>query len=188
MWLSLSGQATYFLLSLVLGLAFGAAYDVLRALRVFTKAKGARSAADALFFVLCGVLTSLFALPLNKGGVRGFILFGEAVGFLTYRFTLGSIMGKFYSLVSVFLRNILQKVSEFLEKIFNLLLKAGAFMLYNIGVLIDRFRAMAKRITDTKRKSRRTRVGNRRKHKDRSNEQKRNSKAENKGKYQDREP
>ena len=75
--LSLADQTSYFLWSLVLGLVLGALYDIVRAVRMLTKARGARVIiSDVLFFTVCGVITSLFALPFNKGDVRAFIIFG----------------------------------------------------------------------------------------------------------------
>lgn len=137
--LNLADQTAYFLWSLALGLALGAVYDLVRAARLLLKARGAHIIiSDIVFFVLCGIATSLFALPFNKGDVRAFIIFGEAVGFLAYRLTLGSVMGKLYSHAAVFLRKIIQKVHKYLEVFFNLLLKMTSRLVYNIGVLIDK--------------------------------------------------
>ena len=137
--LSLADQTAYFLWSIVLGLALGALYDLLRAFRVLVGARGSGViVSDILFFAVCGVITSLFALPFNKGGVRAFIIFGESVGFLAYRLTLGSIMGKFYSHTAVFLRSIVQKVTKISEKIFDLLLKMIGHLVYNISEVIDK--------------------------------------------------
>ena len=110
MGFSLSDQTAYFLWSIVFGMALAALYDLLRAVRMLTKAR--RTAViltDILFFTLCGVLTSLFALPFNKGSVRGFIVFGESVGFLCFYLTLGRIMSRFYSILSKGIKLILKK-------------------------------------------------------------------------------
>ncbi len=141
MWLSLSEQTAYFLWSLLLGAVLAVAYDLVRAMRMLLRAGRVHVLiSDVLFFVFCGVCTSLFALPFNKGDVRGFIIFGETVGFLAYRLTLGSIMGKIYAKLSVILRKIVQKICKILENIFSFLLKVTHALLYNIGVVIDRSR------------------------------------------------
>ena len=137
--LSVADQTTYFLCSIVLGLILGALYDLLRAVRMLVRARGVSVAVtDVVFFTVCGVITSLFALPFNKGDVRAFIIFGEAVGFLAYRLTLGSVMGKFYSHLARFLRTFLQKIYKISEKIFDLLLKVISILVYNIHEVVDK--------------------------------------------------
>lgn len=179
MWFSLSEQTAYFLWSLVLGLATGALYDIVRAVRMLTRARGPGvMISDIVFFAVCGVITSLFALPFNKGDVRAFIIFGEAVGFLAYRLTIGSIMGKIYLRISSFLRIIIQKAGKILEKIFNFLLKAWSFVLYNVGVVIDRLHTAAnKRKAQRHAAAKAKQADTARKRKDRYNEQKKHKKA-----------
>ena len=144
MGISLSEQTAYFLWSLVLGLALGVLYDAVRMVRMVLKAGRIHvMISDILFFAICGVVTSFFALPFNKGDVRGFIIFGEAAGFLVYRLTLGAFMGKVYAFLARVLRGFVQKIRKILEKIFNYLLKAIAFVLYNINVKVDKSRKRA---------------------------------------------
>ena len=152
MWLSLSEQTAYFLWSLPLGAALAAVYDLVRAGRMLLRAGNVHvMISDILFSVFCGLMTSLFALPFNKGDVRGFIIFGEAVGFLVYRLTIGSIMGKIYARSAVILRKIIQKLHKYIEIFFDFLLKIVKALLYNIDVVIDKSR----RAAADKRKSRR---------------------------------
>ena len=140
MFFSLSQQTVCFLASVAFGAALAALYDLVRAVRMLLRAScGHIVVSDILFFFVCGVLTSLFALPFNKGDVRGFAVFGEAAGFLTYRLTLGSVFGKIYAVIARLLRHIIRKICEKLKKIYDFLLKAGALLLYNISVLIERF-------------------------------------------------
>ena len=135
---SLAEQTVYFLASIVMGAALAAVYDLIRAIRMLIRCSRIHIfISDILFFFLCGVLTSLFALPFNKGDVRAFILFGEAIGFLTYRLTLGSLFGKLYAVIARVFRRFIQKYCEKLKKIYDSLLKAGAFVLYNIVALVD---------------------------------------------------
>lgn len=139
MGISLSAQTAYFFWSLVMGAALSVLYDIVRAVRMAIRAgKSHIIISDVLFFTVCGVLTSLFALPFNKGDVRGFILFGEAVGFLAYRLTIGAVMGKVYAFLARIFQSFVQKIRKILEKIFNYLLKAIGFLLYNVGVVIDK--------------------------------------------------
>ena len=152
MGLSLPGQTAYFLWSIALGLVLGAIYDLIRAVRMLIRARKLHVIiSDIIFFAVCGVATSLFALPFNKGDVRAFIIFGEAAGFLIYRLTLGSIMGKFYSHIAVILRTIIQKIYKIIEKIFDLLLKVTSVLVYNIHEVIDK---LIKRSTEIHKKHR----------------------------------
>lgn len=144
MGISLSAQTAYFLWSLAMGAALGVLYDAVRAIRMTIRAKKAHIiVSDILFFAICGVLTALFALPFNKGDVRGFILFGEAVGFLAYRLTIGAVMGKVYAFAARLFQSFVQKIRKFIEKIFKYLLKAIGILLYNVGVVIDMSRKKA---------------------------------------------
>ena len=175
MGFSLSDQTAYFLWSIVFGMALAALYDLLRAVRMLTKAR--RTAViltDILFFMLCGVLTSLFALPFNKGSVRAFIIFGESAGFLSYRLTAGSIMGKFYSRAAVILRRFVQKIHKIIQVFFDLLLKMTSSIVYNVNVLIE---LSFRKATDTINKHRSSvRTRSRTKRKDIYNEQRHKNK------------
>ena len=144
MGISLSAQTAYVFWSLVMGAALGVLYDIVRAVRMAVRAgKPHIIISDVLFFAVCGVLTSLFALPFNKGDVRGFILFGEAVGFLAYRLTIGAVMGKVYAFLARLFQSFVQKTRKIIEKIFNYLLKAMGILLYNVVVVIDMSRKKA---------------------------------------------
>ena len=180
MGFSLSGQTTYFLWSIVLGLALGALYDIVRAVRMLTKARQtAVIITDILFFTICGALTSLFALPFNKGSVRGFIIFGEAVGFLSYRLTAGSIMGKIYAHIARILRRIIQIIHKKIIVFFDLLLKMTSSLVYNVNVLIYKLRTGVSGYLKKHRKAAKQKKRGRRK--DIKHEQKNKSKHKHKG-------
>ena len=141
MWFSLSDQTLYFIASIALGAVLAAAYDLVRAARMLLRAGRMHVfLSDVVFFAVCGVVTSLFALPFNKGDVRAFVLFGEAVGFLAYRLTIGSVMGRIYKGIARILRHFIGKICEILKNFFDLLLKAGAFLVYNVHEIIDKTR------------------------------------------------
>ncbi|WP_405343690.1 spore cortex biosynthesis protein YabQ [Ruminococcus sp.] len=177
MGISLSAQTAYFLWSLVLGVALGMLYDVIRAARMVLRAgKIHVLISDIVFFTVCGVITSLFSLPFNKGDVRAFILFGEAVGFLTYRITMGSIMGKVYAFLARKIRSFVQKIRKILQIFFNYLLKSIAFVLYNVGVVIDKLHSFAAK-KQQKHRAKKVKRQQRRIYKDKYHEQKRNKKT-----------
>lgn len=83
-------QLTIFLCSLGAGFLLGVLYDIMRTLRLaFTTSKAAVIIFDTFYFILCGVLSFLFILALNKGEVRIYILAGEIIGWLFYYLSFG---------------------------------------------------------------------------------------------------
>ncbi len=137
MTFSLADQTVYFLCSLLFGVILSALYDVVRVLRFmgFTKLWQI-ILSDVIYFLVCAFLTVLFALPFNKGMVRYFTLFGEAVGFVVYRFTLGEVMASIYCYIISALRKIFKKSIKIIRFFSDKLLKANRFVVYNVGVLM----------------------------------------------------
>lgn len=136
---SLATQTVYFLFSILFGIILSAVYDVVRVIRFmgFTKLWQI-VLSDVLYFFVCAVLTFLFSLPFNNGSVRYFVIFGEAVGFILYRFTLGEVMAKVYCFIIRVIRRIFKKSLEILIFFSNKLLKANRFVVYNVGVIIHK--------------------------------------------------
>lgn len=136
---SLATQTVYFLYSILFGIILSAVYDVVRVIRFmgFTKLWQI-ILSDVVYFFISAVLTFLFSLPFNNGSVRYFVLFGEAVGFILYRFTLGEVMAKVYCFLIRIIRRIFKKSLEILIFFSNKLLKANRFVVYNVGVIIHK--------------------------------------------------
>ena len=136
---SLATQTVYFLYSILFGIILSAVYDVVRVIRFmgFTKLWQI-ILSDVVYFFVCAVLTFLFSLPFNNGSVRYFVLFGEAVGFILYRFTLGEVMAKVYCFLIRIIHRIFKKSLEILIFFSNKLLKANRFVVYNVGVIIHK--------------------------------------------------
>ncbi|MBR5442123.1 MAG: spore cortex biosynthesis protein YabQ [Clostridia bacterium] len=83
-------QLTIFLCSLGAGFILGVLYDVIRTLRLtFTSSRAAIIIFDVVYFVLCGILSFLFILAMNKGEVRFYIIAGEIIGWFFYYLSLG---------------------------------------------------------------------------------------------------
>lgn len=136
---SLASQTVYFLYSILFGLILSALYDVVRVLRFsgFTKVWQI-ILTDILYFFLCAFLTFLFALPFNKGSVRYFVIFGEAVGFVLYRYTLGEVMASVYCFIIRLIHKIFEKSLKIVLFFSNKLLKANRFVVYNVSVIIHK--------------------------------------------------
>lgn len=86
-------QTLVFLQSLAIGFALGMFYDVFRILRVAAPhGSAAVFAEDFLFFLVCAVLTFLFALSAVNGHLRIFLVLGELLGAVIYFFSLGVLV------------------------------------------------------------------------------------------------
>lgn len=111
--IAVNTQTIIFLQSLLLGAALGAVYDLFRIFRVaFPLPAGVIVAEDLLYFVFCGFVSFFFAMTVNFGQVRFFILLGEAMGFLLYYLTLGSLVMRCAQKILDALRWILRLVGK----------------------------------------------------------------------------
>ncbi len=93
-----SNQVATFLWSLLLGVAMCLAYDIIRAAHK-TSVKGFFEVMllDILFWGLWSLITFCFLILRCKGEVRGYVLFGQASGFIVSRLTVSRI---FFSAIS----------------------------------------------------------------------------------------
>lgn len=102
MWeISVNGQITAVIYSLVLGAVLGIFYDIIR---VFRKT-GLNSFAavficDVFFFAVSAVVTFIFLVGATNGEIRGYVIFSCAVGFIVYRLTLSKVV--FYLICKLF--------------------------------------------------------------------------------------
>ncbi len=100
MWeIDFAEQITSFFYSIVLGGIFGLLYDFFH---IPVRGKDASAVAmfviDVLYFAFIGVVNFCFLLAVSNGFVRGYLLFGDFVGFLVYKKTLSSIIALICSL------------------------------------------------------------------------------------------
>ena len=145
---TLSQQTVYFLASIAFGAALAVLYGVIRLFRYAVHSRTLPVIlSDIFFFIAAGVLTSLFSLPFNKGEVRGFIIVGELIGFLTIHLTLGSLCARASEAFMMSLGKFGRKISKIVKKLFEKVLKFMHFILYNISELIGRIR---RKVSDKK--------------------------------------
>lgn len=90
MWeISNLSQITGFIFSCVLGVVFCLLYDLFRAFRLVKAHKTIFVfLEDILYFSLASVITFLFLLSITNGEIRGYILFGIALGFFAANFAV----------------------------------------------------------------------------------------------------
>ena len=102
---SLPEQLGTFAYALGFGFFLGIFYDLFRAVRMlFSNGKKAFFAADVLFALFAAFLTFLFTLTVTSGSIRGYVLFGEALGFFVYYFSLGVLFSRFFDKLIAFFR------------------------------------------------------------------------------------
>lgn len=95
MGITISGQTLEFLLSAALGFGLGALYDLFRITRVLLNpGRVFVFIEDVLYWTVCAVVSFLFILTVNRGEIRGFLLFGELTGAVVYYCTLGWLIMK----------------------------------------------------------------------------------------------
>lgn len=130
---TLSQQGVCFLWSIVCGCIIALIYDLFRLMRLlFFKGKVGTFICDFLFMVTAALVSVIFSIGFSRGNTRYFIIIGEFLGFLTYRFTLGRlsicIFGFIFSKLFVFFRKSSDKIRKTGKKV----LQVTGTVLYNI--------------------------------------------------------
>ncbi len=105
--ISQNQQLTVFLCSLGVGFLLGIIYDLLRGVRLsVSDSKPLLVIFDILYFLILSFITFIFILALNKGEVRLYIIFGEAIGLLFYYFSFGIAAIKLTDKIIAFLKKL----------------------------------------------------------------------------------
>ncbi len=119
---TLSQLITAFLFSAVLGLFLGVIYEPIRIFhKIGFNSKIHYFITDALFMVICGLITFFFSLSMLEGRIRAFVIIGEISGFILFYYSVRPIMDKIYD-----------PLIKFLKKILKYLLKISRKVMYNI--------------------------------------------------------
>ena len=106
-------ETKLFMLSFLVGLVFGAVYDLLRIVRIVKKHhKTVVFIEDFVFVVFCAFWYFLFSTDLARGQIRLFVLIGMFIGFAVYLLTVGSITTRFASAI----RMVYEKIESWLKR------------------------------------------------------------------------
>lgn len=106
-------ETKLFMLSFLVGLVFGAVYDVLRIVRIVKKHhKTVVFIEDFAFIVFCAFWYFLFSTDLARGQIRLFVLIGMFIGFAVYLLTVGSITTRFASAI----RMVYEKIESWIKR------------------------------------------------------------------------
>ena len=109
---NLAEQLNIFLWSCAFGFCLGIIYDIFRFLRVLKfKSKLQIYIQDILFMCILGLCTFIFTTAFNFGQIRFYIILGEIIGIVSYRYTLGELTIRLFK----FLYHICSLIFKFLE-------------------------------------------------------------------------
>lgn len=129
---SLSEQSVAVLFALCFGVALGLIYDVFRILcAVFRKYKYFQFVSDVCFMLIFTFSTVIFSIGFYRGNPRYFIILGEIIGILGYRFTVGRVSLRVFRKIIEKIRRILKFFTDFFIKNTKKLLHLRHKMLYN---------------------------------------------------------
>lgn len=135
MEISISHQCQSFLFALGVGAGLSLLYDLFRFLRLILPEQSWRIAVeDVLYCLLCGFFTVRFALWVDQGRLRAYLLLGELLGWVLCHFTVGQLLyaaaRRIIDLLSRILRwlfrHILLPIYKLLRWILSLFLKIAA--------------------------------------------------------------
>ncbi len=133
---ALSSQAAGFVAFFASGVLLSAVYDILRIWRaLFRSEKRSIFMQDFLSMILAALFTFLVNLGVNGGEIRLYLLFGEALGWCAWHFTIGFWTVRLFRLFSDFLY----------EKIFRPIQRALGRTAGNIGNKAVQFINVAKK-------------------------------------------
>ena len=98
-------------------------YEILKSLRISFKLPTVLIIAlDILFFGVAAVVTFCLLLVHCRGYVRGFVIFGETVGFTALRILSFGVIHKFFSVIFGIVNRIVSHISTVFHRIFSGLL------------------------------------------------------------------
>ena len=106
---TVTDQLTVFFFAIVLGLFLGVLNDVFRFLRFLgINSRVAVFIQDIVFMIICAVVSFLFAIAYNRGEVRLFAVFGELLGLLLFRYTVGLVTGKLFRFIAIAIKKVIK--------------------------------------------------------------------------------
>lgn len=125
-------QTWTFLCSFLSGVLLGLVYILFKCFRAsFNNRRIPTVVFDVMFMLIFTIITCLFSIGFTDGFVRYYVVIGEIVGLLAFKFTLGYVFYKLFEHILKYLRKIKEIIIKNISVILKKLLKAGHKMLYN---------------------------------------------------------
>ncbi len=111
--ISNNNQITTFLLSICMGIIFCLSYDIIRAFRkIALNSIVAINICDILYWIIYAFATFVFFVARTNGEIRGFVLFGELLGFISFRVSLSRFIVRFLSFIFIKISTLKQKIDR----------------------------------------------------------------------------
>lgn len=129
MEIAVGAQALGLVLAFVMGAGMGVLYDVLRPLRR-RSGRGGAAALDALYMLLCGALSFVFAMGAGSGKLGMWELAATLAGFAGYMYTLSDtvfplldraagMIGRLGRRIRHCFENIIEKIADLTKFLFH---------------------------------------------------------------------
>ena len=133
MGITLSEQMCQVFFFLGMGFILGLYYDVFRVFRLYLEPpKYFIFILDLLYFVTASIATFLFSLAISDGVINVYFFAALAIGFLTYRVTIGLIIVKFVSFIIAWLVKTWNIFWKIVHAPFNFVLKKMKILAKNV--------------------------------------------------------
>lgn len=148
MWeIDLKQQLISLLCAVLLGIVLSMYSDIFRIIRKVKKhSKVSVFIEDLLFFMVSAFVTFMLLMARCNGEVRGYMILGEALGFLLFRLTVSRItLPFFYKIISF--------IAGFFSKISGVLARFGAFTEEKTYKLWQNLRKIIKKVKFIRKKS-----------------------------------
>lgn len=132
----ISDQVHIFLMSIICGAIMGIINEPFRFLRYMgINDKSSVFIQDIAFMIAIAFISFFFALCYNKGELRFFILLGELIGFLMFRYTIGLITGKLFYLLRFSVNKIIKLCKALCAMLSTILAKFSGRLLVKMPLL-----------------------------------------------------
>lgn len=146
MYMSFSPPSKIFLISILLGLSFGALWDIFRILRLsIPSGKIFIFIQDVIYCLIICLSTLIFFYFFTFGGFRFFVLIGEFFGFIIYYFTIGHIVFNIFKIIIHFLHKIIWFLTWPFRKFMTKILRVFKKILCNFNQKIKKYLCIQKK-------------------------------------------
>ena len=109
-----TSQIIIFLFSMLLGAFLSLVFDGFRISNAVLKVNLKRIFfEDVIYFILSAIITFTYILVVNSGEIRVYIIFGEVLGWIIYRLTIGKFVYKIILTVVKFLSKWFSKLKKY---------------------------------------------------------------------------
>lgn len=141
MKVAVAEQVIWFGQSIVLGVLLAIIYDCFRIFRIAVKSTVvAVFIEDILFFAIYGIMTFLFMLEVSQGQIRLFIIIGEFIGAVLYRYTISTpIMAILKVIVNTIKKIVIVAYRWIIKPIYQIISKVAKKIMKPVKILSEKY-------------------------------------------------